>query len=132
MNQYADQHMGLRIPVLSGLDSLLGSGLWLSVADRDVVWTAPAAPRKETYKMAVGGDPKSAPRATRNSAAFLDLFEWMFRDWSGGEESVVSSAQVPCVSLSGMQSNVDFAGVVAASLKIALARYVSPWILRLA
>ena len=42
------QQWGLRMPVLSCLDLVLGSGLWIPVADRDVVSTAPGAPRKNT------------------------------------------------------------------------------------
>ena len=47
-NRDAGLLMGLRMPELSGLESLLAKGLWLAVADQDAALAAPGASRKET------------------------------------------------------------------------------------
>ena len=59
VDQTAVQQMRLRLPDLSGLVSVIGSGLSLSVADRDIALAAPGASRPGPYDMMIDG--KCAP-----------------------------------------------------------------------
>ena len=72
---------------LSGLDPVLGSGLWLSVADEDVALTALGAPRGEKYVLPPGGELRGVPHAIANCATLANLFEWTFRDCCADDDA---------------------------------------------
>ena len=64
---------------LSVLDSVLGSGLWPTVAGRDIALTVPGASSTEIYFMVTTG---------KNCATSLDLFEWKFDGRCGVSEAM--------------------------------------------
>ena len=77
-NPTATAQMGSCIPVLSVSASILGSGLWLTVADRDVALTAPGASRVGTYPVVVYGESGMAARVAKDCATWMDVLEWKF------------------------------------------------------